>query len=155
MTLRRDIILAATLLTVGLPSLASATLGGDISSITADRISVQGSLTRMVRSDAYTLHEIRSASGVMIREYVSSSGTVFAVAWQGPWLPDLRVLLGPYHARFEQEAQLARQKRQGHGPLSVQTADFVVQTSGHQRSFAGRVYLPQLLPLGVSLQSIQ
>ena len=32
----------------------------------------------------------------MVREYVNSSGTVFAIAWEGPWLPDLRQVLGDH-----------------------------------------------------------
>ena len=66
------------------PSTAFAALGGNVASVDADRVHVEGALMRIVRNDAYALHEIRSASGTMIREYVNSSGTVFAVAWQGP-----------------------------------------------------------------------
>jgi Protein of unknown function (DUF2844) len=71
------------LLLVTLPSTAFAALGGNVASVDTDRVHVEGALMRIVQSDAYAFHEIRSASGTMIREYINSSGIVFAVAWRG------------------------------------------------------------------------
>jgi len=92
----------------------------------------------------------------MIREYVNSSGTVFAVAWDGPWLPDLRQVLGDHFDGY----QAAMQRRQGaartgRGALVIDEAGIVVQMSGHPRAFTGRAYLPGLLPAGVQLASIR
>jgi hypothetical protein len=108
------------------PSSAFAALGGSVTSVDADRVHVQGALMRIVRTDAFALHEIRSASGTMIREYVNGSGTVFAVVWDGPWLPDLRQVLGEHFDRYQaamrarQSARPARrgrdQRRRSRGP---------------------------------------
>jgi Protein of unknown function (DUF2844) len=117
---------ALLLLILIVPSSALAALGGNIASVDADRVHVQGSLTRMVRSDAYALHEIRSASGAMIREYVNASGTVFAVAWEGPWPPDLRQVLGDHFDHY-QSAMLARQRaRKGRGAILIDEPGLVV-----------------------------
>jgi hypothetical protein len=110
---------------------------------------------RIVRNDAYSLHEIRSASGTMIREYVNSSGTVFAVAWDGPWLPDLRQVLGQHFDRYQAAMRARQRARTGRGAVVIDTTDLVVHMSGHPRAFVGRAYLPTLLPTGIQLESIR
>jgi len=74
----RALGLAAAIMAV--PASAMATLGGDTSSVDADRVRMQGALLRIDRSDAQTVHEVQSSSGTTVREYVSPSGAVFAVA---------------------------------------------------------------------------
>lgn len=150
-TLRRVAALAAI---VCLPATARASLGGSASTVESDRVAMEGALMRMTHADTFALHEIRSAAGVMVREYVSPSGTVFAVVWQGPWMPDLRQVLGDHFERFERSMQ-ARRARRSRGPVSIDEPDFVVQVSGHQRSFYGRAYLPALLPQGVRPEAIR
>ena len=142
------------LILMGAPSGAFAALGGSVTSVDADRVHVQGALMRIVRNDAYALHEIRSASGTMIREYVNSSGMVFAVAWEGPWLPDLRQVLGDHFDRY-QAARTRQRARTGRGALVIDEPGLVVQMSGHPRAFTGRAYLPALLPPGIQLESIR
>ena len=53
---------ALVLLLLTVPSSAFAALGGTTDSVDADRVHVQGALMRIVRVDAYALHEIRSAT---------------------------------------------------------------------------------------------
>jgi hypothetical protein len=92
----------------------------------------------------------------MVREYVNPSGTVFAVAWDGPWIPDLRQVLGDHFDRY-QAAMQSRQHgaRTGRGGVVIDEPGLVVQMSGHPRAFTGRAYLPALLPAGVQLESIR
>src|SRR5262245_2531777 len=99
-----------------IPRVALATLGGDASSIDADRVRSQGALLGIAAADSYTVHQFQTSSSITVREYISSSGTVFAVAWEGPWLPDLRQLLGARYTRFEAAAQQLRQTRRRRGP---------------------------------------
>jgi hypothetical protein len=143
------------LILLALPSIAFAALGGRVASVDADRIRVQGALMRIVRNDAYALHEIRSASGTMIREYVNSSGVVFAVAWDGPWLPDLRQVLGDQFDRYQAVMQSRQRGRTGRGAVVIDEPGLVVQMSGHPRAFKGRAYLPAQLPAGLALESIR
>ena len=58
----------------------------------ADRAHMQGSL-RTTQTETFTLHQIPAPTGIVVREYVSASGKVFAVAWHGPWPPDMRQIL--------------------------------------------------------------
>jgi hypothetical protein len=84
----------------------------------------------------------------VVREYASASGKVFAVAWRGPFLPDMKQLLGSYFEEFQKAAQ-AQNRRGGHGPLIIQQPGLVVELGGHMRSFAGRAYLPDEMPRDV------
>jgi len=147
---------ALSITLVLLPSVrASASLGGDVSSVQADQARLQGAVMPMTNSGSYNIHEMRAASGIIVREYVSPAGKVFAVTWQGPSLPDLRQLLGDYFAPYTQAAQAARKTRAGHGPVRIETSAFVVEQSGHPRAFTGRAYIPQLMPALVLPQAIR
>ena len=141
------------ILCVGTPAFAA--LGGDVTSIDADRVHAKGALMRITQADRYAMHEIRSAAGTSIREYVSSSGKVFAVVWQGPYLPDFQQLFGAYFSQYQAASERARRARRGRGPLSFQDGDLVVQMGGHQRSFSGVAYVTSLMPAGVDASVIQ
>ena len=81
---------------------------------------------------------------------VKESGKVFAVSWQGPWLPNLQQLLGPYFADYTS----VQNQRHSRGPLLIHQSNLVVQSSGHMRSFVGRAYVPDMLPQGVRVEDI-
>lgn len=142
-------LLTLTLVFAAIPAFAA--LGGDASSVDADRVHVQGALVGIQRVNTHAVHEIQSAAGTTIREYVSPAGTVFAVTWSGPYMPDLRQVLGNY---FDAYQRLARARR-GHGPLAVTDGDLVIQNSGHMRSFSGRAYVGRLVPAGVQADQIR
>ena len=137
-----------------LPFPASASLGGDVTSVQTDQAKMQGSL-RTSSNNSYTIHEIQASTGVAVKEYVSPAGKVFAVTWQGPFHPDLRQLLGTYFDQFAQAEQAQRTQRRGHGPVLIQQDGLVVQISGHLRSFLGKAYVPQMLPAGVHAEDIR
>lgn len=75
-----------------------------------------GSL-RSTQTQAYAVHEIQAATGTVVREYVSGSGKVFAVAWQGPWPPDMRQILAGYFDQYERAARTQVSSRAGRRPL--------------------------------------
>ena len=133
------------------PRPAKAALGETVASIARDQEGAQGSLRTLELPD-YRLHEIRAATGTVIREFSAADGSVFAVAWDGPFLPDVRRLLGK---SWEAYASALRAKRRGRGPLVVRLPDLVVESAGHPRGFHGRAFLPQLVPAGVSLETIR
>ena len=129
-------------------------LGGDISSVQADQVHMQGSL-KATANTAYAVHEIQGANGTAVREYVSNGGKVFGIAWQGPWHPDMRQLLGNY---FNQYLQAVKAQNEGHirrGPLTIQLPGLVVEMGGHPRSFVGRAYVPEMMPEGVRAEDIR
>jgi len=145
------LLASIALVMLALPCSASATLGENSTSTEVDRASMKATL-RMLPTVKYTVHEIRTPSGTTLREYVSSAGTVFAVAWQGPVMPDLRQALGSY---FDRYTEAASGKHAGHRHLAIRQPDLVVQSNGRMRSFSGRAYLPLLLPQGVSVEEIR
>lgn len=132
---------------------AFAVLGEDVSSVQADRVHLNASM-RAAPGQNYTVHELRLAAGAVVREYAAPSGKIFAVAWQGPTIPDLKQLLGSYFEEFRNAAQ-ARNRRGGHDPLIIQRPDLRVELGGHMRSHVGRAYLPDEIPSGVHDEEIK
>ena len=107
-------------------------------------------------SASYTVQETTLANGTVIREYVSSDGTVFGIAWNGPLMPNLSELLGSYFPQYVAAVTSARQARGGgHGPGVIRDSGLVVLSGGHMGAFSGHAYLPQALPAGVSGTDIQ
>lgn len=145
------IALSLILLLWALPS--SASLGGDTASVQADAVRMQASVQSTPHS-GYTLHEMASATGTTVREYVSSAGTVFAVAWKGAYPPNLRQLLGAQFDQYEQALKTAP-GRPGHGPITIQLPNLIVQLGGHMGDYSGRAYLPEKVPASVSVESIR
>jgi hypothetical protein len=136
------------------PHSAGASLGGDLSSVRDDQMKLQGTL-RMTSKNAYNVHEIQASNGIVVREYVSLSGNVFGVAWQGHSHPDLRQVLGANYDQFAKAVQAQRAQRHGRGPLLIEQPGLVVQTGGHMRALVGKAYLPQNLPAGVGPEVIR
>ena len=136
------------------PVSAFAALGGDLNSVVTDQVHLQGSL-QSTQVASFMIHEIRPPTGVVIREYMSLTGTVFAVSWRGPWPPDMQLLLGSYSQQYADAVRTRASSGPGRKPLVIVQPDFIVQQSGHPRSFAGRAYLPQLLPPGVKAEDLQ
>jgi hypothetical protein len=147
----RPIWLLAACLVLFCPGSASATLGESSTSVETDRASMKASL-RALPAANFTVHEIQAPSGTTVREYVSQDGIVFAIAWQGPVMPDLRQALGRY---FDRYTAAASARRLGRRQVAISESDLVVQSGGHMRSFSGRAYLPQLLPQGVTLDELR
>lgn len=126
-------------------------LGGAATPIVTDR-SDMVVVRRAVPARSYSVQEIKTGDGTVVREYVSAEGKVFGVAWNGPIMPDLKQLFGDYFPTFQSEAQARGPAR---GPLKINRSDLVIQSGGHMRAFSGRAYLPQLLPAGVTAAEIE
>ena len=145
-------ILSAAVLISTLPAFAG--LGEPASSVQADQAHMQGTL-KTTQTQSYTVHEIHAATGTVVREYVSTSGKVFAVAWLGPWPPDMRQILGASFEQYHQAVQAQTNARAGRRPLRIEQPGLVVHSGGHMRSFAGQAYIPGMLPQGVSAEEIR
>ena len=133
---------------VASPAPARAALGDDAASVGVDSETLGG--TRIVTlARGWEVHELRLPSGTLVREYVRNRG-VFAVAWGGPVIPDLRRLLGAY---FEAYANSPRSGQ--HHVRVVATPDWVVQSAGHHDGFLGRAWLPKRVPPGFDLHTVR
>lgn len=87
-------------------------------------------------------------SGTRVVEYADLHGTVFAVSWSGPYLPDLRGLLGRHFASFTQQQQQQQQQRALHAAVVLRSSEVVIVSSGRMGAFEGRAWLPPRLPQG-------
>jgi hypothetical protein len=141
----------ASLAVFSLPAFAS--LGGNLDSVGADRVHMKANLT-VTSKDNYNVHQIQAPEGTIVEEYVSSTGTVFAVAWRGHFMPDMQQLMGTYFNQYSAALQ-SQQKHFGHQPLNIKQSELVVQTGGHMRDYFGRAYIPSLLPSGFNPDQIQ
>jgi len=138
-----------------LPYPALASLGDDVTTIQADQVRMKGTL-RKTQTNAYTLHEIKMPKGTVVREYVSSDAKVFAVVWQGPFLPDLSQLFGSHFEHFSQSVQKLKSKSPRlRGSLLIREPGLVVQTGGHMRAYFGKAYIPELVPQGIHIEEIR
>jgi hypothetical protein len=147
--------IVVALLLLGLASGASASLGGDATTVEADRVHVRGALVGITRSQSYVVHELRAESGTTLREYVSATGQVYGVAWEGPWMPDLQQLLGAYFAQYQSLVRAARVSPRRRGPVVIDAPGLVFHASGHPRAFSGFAYVPALLPPGVGPETVR
>ena len=75
-------------------------------------------------------------SGGSAVEFVDTHGTVFAVSWQAPIMPDLSVLLGHYKVRLD-AAQQASHTMRSPRRLQANNGDWVIVSTGHLRAFQG------------------
>jgi hypothetical protein len=130
---------------------ASAALGGDVASVQSDMVQMKASL-RLTHAQAYTVHEMQMQHGT-VKEYVSPSGKVFAVSWQGFFMPDMRQLLGSYFDHYTQAA--ARKQSPGRRPFVIHDSEMVLFSAGHMRSWMGQAYVPDLVPQGVNVDALQ
>jgi len=157
MRLIKYLVLSAALAALpALPVLAS--LGGDLSSVQADRAHMKGALrvsaaaTSASTGAAFTVHEISTAYGMTVREYARSDGKVFAVTWAGPANPDLRQVLGSYYEQFVQAAEAAPPN---HRHLVIRQSGLVVENHGRLRAMGGRAWAPALLPANFATDQIK
>ena len=131
---------------------ASAGLGERAESVQRDHVALHGTRLAVTPATTYDVHETTTADGTNVRQYVSRAGTVFAVAWSGPKLPDLRVVLAGH---YDQYLAATRVPHASHKVLTVTTADAVISVVRHPRGFTGGAYAPALLPPDVAVQDLR
>ena len=132
---------------------AYAALGGNADTVTADRKALSGVHRASTSRNGYTVEEIASDS-TTVREYVSSAGVVFGIAWNGYVHPDLTQLLGSYSGHYSSARKNAPHV-QGRRNQRIAADDVVVEKWGHMRNLQGRAYAPALVPSGVSIDEIK
>jgi hypothetical protein len=108
--------------------------------------------TRSTGQAQYTDIRTTLASGTIVHEYADAAGTVFAVSWSGPFVPNLKQLLGPH---FDLLAKRNGAGHARHGQRMVDQPDVVVESGGHMGAFEGRAWLPARLPTGFDPKEIQ
>jgi hypothetical protein len=152
MTMRTHLLSTglAALAALMLSPVAHAVLGGAASTVQEDRINMKAAVPATSTKLNYTIHEMTLPSGTTVREYIAG-GKVFAVAWRGRNMPDLKQLMGSYFDTYTSEAHA---NHNGHTHVAIDHPEFVMHAAGHMRSFAGSAYIPGMLPEGVKADDI-
>ena len=123
---------------------AHATLGGDVASVQANQEHL-GASRQVAKLPSGERHDLLLPSGTFVHEYVSTTGAVYAVTWSGPRIPDLRELLGPSFTQLER----GEVRRNGLHRMSFSGSDLEIRSMGRRGAFAGRAWVPSLVPPGV------
>jgi len=131
-----------------------ATLGEFVDSVESDRKALSGVKRATTVRNGYTVQEF-ALDGTFVREYLSSSGIVFGIAWNGLTYPDLTPLLGSYAGEYQTALRQTPRKPGLRRDQVVKTDRVVVERWGHMRNLQGRAYAPALIPPGVSLDEIK
>ena len=147
------LFICLTLVLLFFTGAAHATLGESISSLESNRAALKAVQKSITTRNTYTVHE-DSSDGANVRQYVSSDGIVFAVAWNGVSHPDLASLLGKYYDDYSQVQQKTPRQR-GKRHVQVRGSRVIVERWGHMRNLQGRAYAPALLPGEVNLDEIR
>ncbi len=140
------------------PLQAFATLGGDAASIETDRTAMGAAAGNTVYGAGYTVQTFTLPSTTVVREFLSTNGVVFGVAWEGPVMPNIKELLGQAQFSAVDSSARTRNREGRRGPMEMRPAgasNLVVDSTGHMRAFAGRAYLTDKIPTGVDADAIR
>ena len=133
---------------------AWAALGGSPGGIAMDHQPLVGEI-HTVTAPGYSVQEL-TTQDLVVREYVSPGGIVFAVSWAGRRSPDLPALFGSY---FEQYAAASANRDPKRSPLRgithIETPQLVVETGGPMGAVWGKAYLPLEFPSGLTKEAIR
>lgn len=135
MRFHKRTLVAATLSLVALA--ASAALGD-----------VQRDL-REPRASVTPLQQVLP-SGTRVVQYVDRQRTVFAVTWSGPFMPELRSLLGTHYPALVD----AQARGSLHAPVVVRTQQVAIFSGGTVGAFSGRAWLPARVPTGIDAKEL-
>lgn len=143
----RAVLLFCLLLSLGVQSLAQ--LGTKVP--TAD---LSAAKARSAKVFVYDVRE-STVDGVLIKEYFSKDGVVFALSWRGVAAPDLTHFLGAYFPEYDQAAkdQLPAQRRGK--SATITSSQITVRKFGHMRDIRGVATVPSLLPAGVQPEDLK
>jgi hypothetical protein len=133
---------------------AQAALGESVDSVASDRKALSAMQRATTTYNGYTVHEFAS-DATTVREYVSPSGIVFGIAWNGLTYPDLTPLLGSYASEYQNALQQTPRMPGVRRRSVVQADRVVVEKWGHMLDLRGRAYAPALIPPGVSIDEIR
>ena len=154
---RMAIAVTALLCLIGSP-LAWAALGGapQSGSVVPTQPGSSGArkLLQRVPNAPYTVHESTLPSGTTVQELSLANGTVFAVIWSGPTLPNFDALLGARSSTLDQHLAQRRQQGRRGSPVALNSPPLVLHSGGRMRDFAGYAYAPDLVPPDVRMQDV-
>lgn len=111
----------------------------------------------LMTTAAFSRNETLLDSGGKITEFSDSSGTIFAVAWDAPTMPDLSALLGSYKTSWIESQRAARDNPHKHlsaRHFSASSGDWFIVSTGHLRAYRGYSWLRSAVPPGFDLAEL-
>ena len=132
---------------------AWAGLGEGQSSIDTDRVRMSARHS-VARVQQYAVHDLTTADGSRVQQYVAGNGRVFAVRWNTLYKPDLTTLLGPSYPGYASAARLAAQRAGIQRQFRHADLDLVLQSSAHLHVFSGFAFRRSMLPRGLDPHQI-
>lgn len=150
--MKRFLLFGFLVLRFCLPSFAE--LNGDVSSIQTDREHMGGALSSRP-SFGSTTYEIRDPNGNVIREFVSPAGRVFAVAWEGRFIPEMDRLLGGVFQEYSRAVHSEYPSHNWRQPLFIRTSTLSFESGGHMGWYYGRAYVPSEAPNDFPIEEIR
>lgn len=130
-----------------------AGLGDAEVSVNGDKVRMSAQHT-VTAASQFSVHDLLTPEGGRFREYVSSSGFVFAVVWRAQYKPDLSTILGSSYPAYLQSAKLAAQERGIKRRFRLDGLDLVVHSMAHLNVFSGYAYRASMLPASFNLQDL-
>lgn len=141
------------LTTLILTQFAFADLGGNESKINDEEKEFKAISHTKKNMTGYSVHEL-TMDGTLVKEYVTPSGTIFAVSWRGMRAPNLKTLFGGVYAEYESERSKVKLEK-GNRHVQVSTGNIVVHHGGQMRDMHGFAYVPSAVPPGVNIDQLQ
>jgi hypothetical protein len=132
---------------------AWAVLGQNEATVTTDQQQMK-SEDHVQDLQAYKVHELTTANGPTVREYVSPQGVVFGIAWQGRSMLNVTGFLGTYVENLQTATPSQTQIRHLRG-VTVKTSDFVFTNFCRMRICTGKAYVPSLVPNNISAEVVR
>jgi hypothetical protein len=134
-------------------STAYAGLGENESTLSRDYQALNGVQKTLSDFTNYHVYTFLTDGKVIIKEYVNTSGIIFAVTTSGIVQPDLDDLLGRYYREYTNMNDHHYTPGRRHG--STKTDHIVVEEGGHMMSAYMKAWVPRELPTGMSDNEIQ
>ena len=143
---------------------ARAALGGDVSSVQADQVWLTGARRHATMAPSaqaaptatpIQVHEITTADGSSVREYMTDAGIVFAVSWSTHFKPDLPALFGLHASTYADAASQAMRTPGIKRQVMLERGDLVVQSGVHFNHFVGKAYVKSLVPADVHVDQLR
>jgi hypothetical protein len=127
-----------------------AALGGPPAKLQAHAVK-EASSRVSTATGSYTVMQKQLDSGTTVRQYLDGAGTVFAVSWSGPFLPDLKEILGVHFDAMV--AQASKRRNDQRSRLALRRPDVVIDSTGRMGAFEGRAWLPAKVPAGFDVDA--
>ena len=131
---------------------AHAGLDEPVARIAQDQLAFKSAPARVTHAAAFDRHELLTTDGVNVHEFVGRNGRVFAVTFNGPAMPDLKVLLG---GRFNESAAAVHPSPSTHKVYTHSSRTLELSIVKLPRGFAGSAFVPGAIPAGVTARDLQ